>query len=86
MKKKISICVPVLNEEKNIKILVNRVNNFFKINLKNKFKYEIIFTDNASTDQTQSEVVRLKKKFKNIKYYRFIKNVGYDLSLLKNYQ
>ena len=86
MKKKISICVPVLNEEKNIKILVNKVNHFFKINLKNKFKYEIIFTDNASTDKTQLEIIRQKKKFKNIRYYRFIKNVGYDISLLKNYQ
>ena len=62
MKKKISICVPVLNEEKNIKILVNKVDIFFKKNLKNKFNYEIIFTDNASSDQTEKEVINLKKK------------------------
>ena len=86
MKKKISICVPVLNEEKNIKILVNKVDIFFKKNLNNKFNYEIIFTDNASSDQTEKEIINLKKKFKHIRYYRFNKNIGYDLSLLKNYQ
>ena len=86
MKKKVSICVPVLNEEKNIVILVNKINNFFSVRLKNKYNYEIIFTDNASTDQTSQEIIKLKKKFKNLRYYRFFKNVGYDLSLLKNYQ
>ena len=30
MKKKVSICVPVLNEEKNIVILVNKINNFLE--------------------------------------------------------
>ena len=30
MKKKVSICVPVLNEEKNILILVNKINNFLE--------------------------------------------------------
>ena len=86
MKKKISICVPVLNEEKNIKILVNKINIFIKKNLNNKFNYEIIFTDNASSDQTEKEIINLKKKFKHMRYYRFNKNIGYDLSLLKNYQ
>lgn len=86
MKKKVSLCVPVLNEEKNINILVNKIQTYFKKNLNNIYNYEIVFTDNASSDKTQSEIIRLKKKFKNIKYYRFFKNVGYDISLLKNYQ
>ena len=80
-----SICVPVLNEEKNIVILVNKINNFLN-KIKNKYDYEIIFTDNASTDRTGHEIIKLKKKFKNLRYYRFFKNVGYDISLLKNYQ
>jgi len=86
MKKKISICVPVLNEEKNISILYRKINNFFVYQLKNKYNYEIIFTDNASTDNTEEEIVKIYKKHKNIKYFRFKKNIGYDLSLLKNYQ
>ena len=64
MKKKVSICVPVLNEEKNIVILVNKINNFFSVRLKNKYNYEIIFTDNASTDQTSQEIIKLKKNLK----------------------
>ena len=64
MKKKVSICVPVLNEEKNILILVNKINNFFRIKLNNKYDYEIIFTDNASTDRTGHEIIKLKKNLK----------------------
>ena len=63
MKKKISIVIPCLNEEKNIKKL------YFEIKKKFKEKsYEIIFVDDGSSDNTQSEILKINKKAKIVKY------------------
>lgn len=63
MKKKISIVIPCLNEEKNIKKL------YFEIKKKFKEKsYEIIFVDDGSSDNTQSEILKISNKTKTVKY------------------
>ena len=59
---KVSIILPTLNEEKNIKKIVYSINKKFKEN------FEIIFVDDNSDDNTQKEIVEIAKKFKNIKY------------------
>ena len=63
MKKNISIIIPCLNEEKNITKIF--------IDIKKKFKrkdYEIIYVDDGSSDNSQSEILKLNKKFKNVRY------------------
>jgi dolichol-phosphate mannosyltransferase len=62
MMKKLSIILPTLNEEKNIKKIAYLINKTFKKDL------EIIFIDDNSNDCTQNEIVQISKKFKNIKY------------------
>jgi len=64
MKNKISIIIPALNEEKNIKPLTKKIIQ----NLKN-IKYEIIFVDDSSADQSKSVLSTLSKK------YRFFKPI-----------
>ena len=59
MKNKISIIIPALNEEKNIKPLTEKIIK----NLK-KIKYEIIFVDDNSIDQSKSVLQTLSKKYK----------------------
>lgn len=59
MKNKISIIIPALNEEKNIKPLTKKIIK----NLKN-IKYEIIFVDDNSIDQSKSVLLTLSKKYK----------------------
>ena len=77
--KKISIFAPVLNEEENILIFYDSLINELK---KNKIdNYEIILTDNDSSDNTEIIINEICNKDKNVKYLRFKKNVGYDLSL-----
>lgn len=64
----LSIIVPLKNEEKNI-------NSFF-FNLKKNFKYkfEICFVDDFSTDSSRKILRALKKKNKNqIKYFKNLK-------------
>tara|TARA_A100001011_G_C14232529_1_gene809500 strand:+ start:219 stop:1130 length:912 start_codon:yes stop_codon:yes gene_type:complete len=83
--KKISICVPVLNEEKNILNAYNEIVTIFKEKI-NTFDYEIIFTDNHSSDNTEQILLDLCKKDKKVKYIRFRNNFDYDKSILEAYK
>lgn len=78
--KKISIFAPVLNEEENISIFYQSLVRELKEN--NINDYEIILTDNDSSDDTEKIIHEICKKDKKVKYLRFKKNIGYDLSLL----
>lgn len=62
--KKFSIIIPILNEEKNI---LNLTNKIIKI-LKN-YNYEIIFVDDNSEDNSKIVLSNLKKKYKNIRFF-----------------
>ena len=59
MKHEISIIIPVLNEEKNIIPLTKKIIKNVK-----KIKYEIIFVDDNSIDQTKKIFNKLNKKYK----------------------
>ena len=61
-KHRFTIVIPVLNEENNIKELIFLI----KKNLKN-FKYEIIFIDDNSTDNTK--VIIKNYLSQNLRYY-----------------
>ncbi|ETA70711.1 glycosyltransferase [Candidatus Pelagibacter ubique] len=62
MRHKISVVIPALNEEKNIKPLTLKI---IKVLKKNKF--EIIFVDDSSTDQSKKILLALSKKYKFFK-------------------
>jgi glycosyltransferase involved in cell wall biosynthesis len=67
--KKISIGLPVYNEEKNIRnVLKNIINQKYK----NK---EVIISDNLSNDNTKKICVIYSRKYKFIKYYRQKKKI-----------
>ena len=83
--KKISICIPVLNEEENIKNICNYITDLFEKNLKN-YNYEIIFTDNNSFDKTEEIILSFAKINKKIKYIKFKNNLLYDKSILEAYK
>ena len=56
---KLSLVIPILNEEKNILPLTKQIVK----NLK-KIKYEIIFVDDSSVDNSKQKLKQLKKKYK----------------------
>lgn len=72
-KHRFTIVIPVLNEENNIKELIFLI----KKNLKN-FKYEIIFIDDNSTDN--SKVIIKNYLSRNLRYYLRKKNKDLTLS------
>ncbi len=82
-KPNISIIVPVFNEEENILNIIIRITTVFK--KLPEYSYEIIFTDNRSTDQTFSKIESFSKNFKNIKAVRFSRNFGYQKSIYSGY-
>lgn len=56
----ISIIVPTLNEEDNIKPLVERIDHIME---ENKIEYEILFIDDHSPDKTQKIITSLAEKY-----------------------
>ena len=71
MNKKISVLIPVYNEEKNIEPLYNRLEKVIK-----KYDYEILFVNDGSTDKTEKEIEKLYKKNKRVRLISFNKNYG----------
>ena len=58
MKKLLSVIIPILNEELNIKPLTNKIIKTLK-----KYKFEIIFVDDSSTDNSKKILKKLKSKY-----------------------
>ena len=79
-KKTISVCIPVLNEAKNLEHAVARVETLFATTLSD-YALEIIITDNASTDDTWDEIGRLAQSRSHLKGFRFSRNFGYQNSV-----
>jgi glycosyltransferase involved in cell wall biosynthesis len=71
---KLSIIIPVYNEEKTVFEIISRVN---KAALPAKIKSrEIIAVNDGSCDNSQSEILRASKSIKGITYFRHKKNKG----------
>ena len=79
----LSIVVPVLNEQRNITILRNRLEFILS---KFKGKYEIIFVDDGSTDNTANELRTLTKEYKNVRAVSFTRNFGKSSALLAGFE
>lgn len=75
----LSIVVPCYNEEKNI-------SEFFKVLVRElsliKDKYELIFVNDGSNDQTYNEMIKLRKNNKFINIINFSKNFGKESAML----
>ena len=74
----LSIVIPLLNENESIEEL----HQWISISLdKHKYKYEIIFVDDGSTDNSWSLITRLAKKNTNTRGILFSKNYGKSQAL-----
>lgn len=72
---KISIVIPCYNEEKNVGPLADKL---VEIMDETNYKYEIIFTDNCSTDGTRNHLRELAQNNKSIKVLMNSRNYGID--------
>ena len=77
MKIKVSIVIPVFNEEGNILELIKEISTI----VKKQFEYEIIVIDDCSNDSTLKILTSYKKKIKNLLIIKHEKNYGQSISL-----
>lgn len=82
-KKLLSIAVPVYNEAANVEPLLQRLTSV--LNDLHGYDYEIVFTDNASVDETFEKLTFVARDNPRVRVIRFSRNFGFQLSILANY-
>lgn len=83
MDKKVSLVIPVMNEEESLDELLSQIHAAFKPSIK---KYEIIFVDDGSTDATLTLLKDHAKRDKTIRIFAFRRNLGKSHALTLGFQ
>ncbi len=78
---KISIILPTLNEEKNLRQLIPEIIFLCENDL--KIKYEIIVVDDGSTDSTKEYVLSLNEDNYSLKFIQRVEGKSLPLSILE---
>ncbi len=77
----ISICIPTYNRAKCLRQCIESITEQFK-DTQSRDNVEIVISDNASVDDTESLVKEFQKEFSNIYYYKNSENIGVDRNIL----
>src|SRR5271167_2605324 len=80
MRKLVSIVCPVYNEEQSIPILYERLQKAIA-EYRDRFDFELLFTNNASTDGSAEIVARIRAKDPSVQLLTLSRNFGYQASL-----
>jgi polyisoprenyl-phosphate glycosyltransferase len=80
----ISIVVPVYNEERNVAPLYEAVAAVMR-RIADRYDFELVFTDNRSTDGTFDELVKLAARDERVRVFRFSRNFGFQRSIYTGY-
>lgn len=75
---KISIVLPVYNEEAGIKNTIEVLENFVECQIET---YEIIFVDDGSVDSSVDIIRHAQSKYENIRLVEFSRNFGHQLAI-----
>ena len=78
---KLSLVIPCLNEEENVSELAERIQEAFSKNL----KYEVIWVDDGSTDNTGEKFKEISKKYKEHKSIILMRGVGQSTALMAGF-
>ncbi len=79
----ITVSIPVFNEESNIGRLIDRLGKLD--DAEPNYRFEFLFTDNASTDRTFERLAELATKDSRIRVLSFSRNFGFQKSILTNF-
>lgn len=81
----ISVVIPVLNERENLDAGYGRLRDVFD-SLAEKYRFELVYTDNHSSDGTFDAIAVLAASDPRIRAYRFSRNFGFQRSILEAYR
>lgn len=81
--KLISIVIPAFNEEQNIIALYNELISVLQ---KISFRYEIIFVDDGSRDNTFNEIKKIAEKDKCVSGISLSRNFGHQVAIMAGLQ
>ncbi|RJR31845.1 MAG: glycosyltransferase [Desulfobacteraceae bacterium] len=76
--KKVSVVVPLFNEEGNIRLLSERLDSVLE---GIRYDHEVIFIDDGSTDRTWDALEEVSRLYPKLKAYRFPRNFGHQNAL-----
>ncbi|MEW6279167.1 MAG: glycosyltransferase family 2 protein [Candidatus Eremiobacterota bacterium] len=80
----LSIVVPVYNEEDNVHRLYEALLPVMR-GLQERYRFELIFTDNHSTDRTFPILRSLAESDPRVRVFRFSRNFGFQKSIFTGY-
>ena len=83
IKKKISIIIPIYNEDTLLEESLKKIFFFFSKNFK---KFEIIIVESGSTDNTKKICNKIKKNFKEVKIIHQKNRLGFGSALKKGFK
>ncbi|MBN8837529.1 MAG: glycosyltransferase family 2 protein [Sphingobacteriia bacterium] len=75
MQRKISVLIPVHNEEGNISVIINALE---KVLAPLPYLFEVVFVDDGSTDETLKEIKDISESNNRVFYISFSKNFGHQ--------
>jgi len=81
--KDISIVIPLFNEEESLNELFIWINDVMQ---KHQYKYEVIFVDDGSKDNSWKVIEGLSAKFETVKGIKFQRNYGKSAALQKGFE
>ena len=81
MKKKITILVPVYNEEKNIPKFINTIKKVLSSISSKNYKFKVLFINDGSSDNTWNLIKKFSKFSKIIGGLNLQKNYGKELAM-----
>jgi glycosyltransferase involved in cell wall biosynthesis len=81
----ISIIIPVYNEEANVVAAHDAIAAVFAT-IADQYEFEIIFTDNHSSDKTFERIADLAKSDRRVSAVRFARNYGFQRSVITGYR
>ena len=81
----ISVVIPVYNEEANVASAHAAVTNVFAAHAP-RYDFEIVFTDNHSSDSTFERIVEIAKSDSRVRAVRFARNFGFQRSVMTGYR
>lgn len=76
--------MPVFNEEDNVLPLYRAITEVMAP-LSDRYDYELIFTDNHSTDTTFAKLEQIAESDTRVSVFRFSRNFGYQRSIITGY-